>query len=305
MPPELTCNILPDLPPELTIAQAIQTGMQQLAVSSDTPRLDSEILLLHALNTHHDAEHSTPKTRTWLLTWPETRLSETQWVKFQQASTARAIGKPVAYITNEQGFWSFELEFTADTLIPRPETELLVECALDKIPLNRHLTILDAGTGSGAIALAIASERSHSKITAADVSRAALEVAQRNAHRLELDNIVFLHSFWFESISPRRFDLIVSNPPYIPEADPHLQQASLQYEPQLALSSGADGLDALRIIILQGHNYLNTGGWLMFEHGYDQQQAVQSLLHTANFRHIFTINDLNDQPRVSMGQKCQ
>jgi release factor glutamine methyltransferase len=297
-----------------TIAQAIQCGIQQLQHSSDTPKLDSEILLLKVLNSISAADTLVAKTRTWLLTWPETFLTAKQLRAYQQSLNTRARGMPVAYITAKQGFWTFDLEVTTDTLVPRPETELLVECALDKIPEgnasenndpeNNDFSILELGTGSGAIALALAYERPEIHILASDFSTAALEVAQRNARQLKLSNIKFMHSCWFESIKARNNSLIVSNPPYIPEADPHLQQTSLQYEPQFALSSGHDGLNALRIIIHQSPNYLKTGGWLLFEHGFDQKESVHSLLRKEKFTNIITINDLNDQPRVSMGQKC-
>jgi len=331
--------MLSHVPPKITVAQAIQNGIQQLEHSSDTPKLDSEILLLKVLNSISTADILIVKTRTWLLTWPETSLTEEQLRAYQQLLNTRARGMPVAYITAKQGFWAFDLEVTTDTLVPRPETELLVECALDKIPegnvpennfLENNVledsvpenivsednvsednvsednvfSILELGTGSGAIALALAYERPESHILASDISTAALEVAQRNARQLELGNIKFMHSCWFESIKARGYNLIISNPPYISEADPHLQQTSLQYEPQLALSSGHDGLNALRIIIHQSPNYLKTGGWLLFEHGYDQKELVHSLLRKEKFSNIITVNDLNDQPRVSMGQKC-
>jgi len=318
------CLLSPGQIPGITIAQALQDGVQQLEQSSDTPKLDSEILLLKVLNSISTSDELIAKTRTWLLTWPEAPLSEEQLEAYQQSLNARARGLPVAYIIAEQGFWTLDLEVTTDTLVPRPETELLVECALDKIPEGHFpkdrvskdrvskdrvpeendYSVLDLGTGSGAIALALAYERPASHILATDISTAALEVAQRNARRLKLGNIKFVRSCWFESIKPRRYDLIVSNPPYIPQSDPHLQQASLQYEPQIALSSGADGLNALRIIIHQSPNYLKNSGWLLFEHGYDQKKEVQSLLKAEQFSNITTVNDLNGQPRVSMGQKC-
>lgn len=300
--------ISPGQAPGITIAQALQSGRQQLEASSDTAKLDSEILLLQVLNSISSADELTPKTRTWLLTWPEAPLSTAQLEAYQQSLNSRVKGMPVAYIIAAQGFWTLDLEVTTDTLVPRPETELLVECALDKIPAgnafkDNNFSVLDLGTGSGAIALALAYERPTSHILATDISAAALEVAQRNARQLKLGNIKFACSCWFESIKPGHYDLIVSNPPYISQSDPHLQQASLQYEPQIALSSGTDGLNALRTIIHQSPNHLKNSGWLLFEHGYDQAKEIQSLLKAEQFSNITTVNDLNDQPRVSMGQK--
>ncbi len=289
--------------PRITVAQALYNGKQELEQSSETPRLDSQLLLLHAINSTSANDEASAKTITWLLTWPETLLTEVQIHAYRELLSTRAKGKPVAYITNAQGFWSFDLKVTADTLIPRPETELLVECALEKIPDSNRFSILELGTGSGAIALALAAEKPASHILATDISRAALEIAEYNADQLELKNIHFKHSSWFESIASQKFDVIVSNPPYIPEEDPHLQQPCLQYEPELSLSSGSDGLEALRIIIRQSQRHLHRGGWLLLEHGYDQKQAVQSLLKAERYTHIATVNDLNQQPRVSMARK--
>jgi release factor glutamine methyltransferase len=291
------------LTPPITIAEAIQTGIQYLKSTSDTPKLDSEILLLHVLNSRSNLSNSSPKTRTWLLTWPDTPLTEEHYLMYLQSLNDRAREMPIAYITHQQGFWSFDLKVTRDTLIPRPETELLVECSLEKLGKKNNSSVLELGTGTGAIALALAIERTESHILATDISTAALEIAHSNAKRLNINNVTFLHSHWFESIHSQLFDLIVSNPPYIPAGDPYLQQKTLQYEPQQALSAGIDGLDALRAIIHQSPKYLKNRGWLVFEHGYDQQTAVQDLLNKERFENINTLKDLNGQPRISKGQK--
>ncbi len=283
----------------LTIADILQYGTTRLS-NSDSAKLDCEILLLKVLNDLN--KHSEKRyTKTWLLTWPEKVLSSKQIQQFEHYLSLRSQGMPVAYITGTKDFWSFTLEVTPDTLIPRPETELLVECALQKIALSKEQNILDLGTGSGAIALAIASERSNAKVLATDFSLQTLKVAEMNAVQLKLTNVSFCQSHWFKNIPQQQFNIIVSNPPYIAGNDPHLDKNVKKYEPLTALLSENKGLADIREIIEHSHAYLIPGGWLLFEHGYQQADAVQALFQQFKFSQISTFNDLNRLPRVTLG----
>ena len=285
---------------QLSIVQTLEFGVKQLPYS-DTAKLDCEILLLKVLNKNLPNLH----TKTWLLTWPEKTLSPEQAQQFNHYIELRASGIPIAYITGEKDFWTFSLEISPATLIPRPETELLVECALEKIPAIKKTHVLDLGTGSGAIALAIASERKNCHVLATDISQAALSIAQKNAAKLALDNIHFRQSHWFDSIvqtSTSKFDIIVSNPPYIAEDDPLLAADVRKYEPSQALISNDNGLSDINQIIQNSLAYLSPQGWLLFEHGYAQADAVQALLKQNGFTDISTIEDLNQHPRVTMAQ---
>lgn len=287
--------------PLLTIADILQYGTTRLS-NSDSAKLDCEILLLKILNDNSNKQSEKHFTKTWLLTWPEKILSSEQIQQFEHYLNIRSQGMPIAYITGTKDFWSFTLEVTPDTLIPRPETELLVECALEKIALSGKQTILDLGTGSGAIALAIAAERSNTKVLATDVSLQALKVAQLNAAQLKLSNIAFCRSHWFKKIPQQQFNIIVSNPPYIAENDPHLEENVKKFEPLTALLSKKKGLADIREIIEHSQYYLKPGGWLLFEHGYQQADAVQTLFQQFKFSKISTLNDLNHQPRVTLAQ---
>ena len=253
-----------------------------------------------------DSEYKADKnnTKTWLLTWPETELTHEQANQFRHYLDLRAQGMPIAYITGTKDFWSFTLDVTPETLIPRPETELLVESALEKIPLNDTQTILDLGTGSGAIALAIAAERKNSKLLDTDISAQALHTAEKNASKLKLSNISFCQSHWFTGIPAQQFDVIVSNPPYIAENDANLEANVRRYEPLTALLSDDNGLADIKEIIVQSHNFLKPGGWLLFEHGYEQAEAVQTLFQNQNFYEIKTLKDLNQLPRVTIAQRA-
>jgi release factor glutamine methyltransferase len=211
----------------------------------------------------------------------------------------RARGEPVAYITGSRGFWSLELEVTPATLIPRPETELLVELALQRLPRDSACAVADLGTGSGAIALALASERPHCRVTATDASEAALEVARRNAARLGIGNVVFAQGDWMAPLGDDRFGLIVSNPPYIEAGDAHLARGDLRFEPPTALASGNDGLDDIRRIVASAREHLLPGGWLLFEHGWNQGDAARALLDQAGYTDVFTAQDLEQRDRVS------
>ena len=213
----------------------------------------------------------------------------------------RLNGEPIAYILGSREFYGLQLKTTPATLIPRPDTETLVEAALAKVPQNASLNILDLGTGTGAVALAIASQRPQTKVTAVDASLEALKVATENAQSLNLCNVRLIESNWFSALGSEKFDVIVSNPPYIAKDDEHLKQGDLRFEPLSALASGVDGLDDIRKIIQDAPEYLNPNGWLMLEHGYDQAEAVAALLKARSFSQIADAKDIAGTLRVTFG----
>lgn len=255
-------------------------------------RVDAEWLLLHVLD----------KPRSWLIAHADDALDTASAAAFAALVARRAAGEPVAYLTGHRGFWSLQLEVTPDTLIPRPDTELLVELALARVPVEDASRVADLGTGSGAIALAIAHERPRAQVVASDASDAALVVARRNAQRLGIANITFVLGDWLAPLAGQRFGLIVSNPPYIEAGDPHLGQGDLRFEPAAALASGADGLDAIRRIVADARDHLEPGGWLLLEHGWKQGAAVRGLLHVAGYGEVFTAQDLEQRDRVTGGR---
>lgn len=259
---------------------------------SPTARLDAELLLAAALG----------KPRSFLHTWPERIVSSEAALTFASYLQRRRTGEPVAYILGQQGFWKLDLEVAPHTLIPRPETEMLVEAALERVPAFAPIHVLDLGTGTGAIALALASERQAWQVTAVDRVLEAVALAERNRQRLQLDNAKVLSSHWFSALEGQRFDLIISNPPYIASEDPHLQSGDVRFEPDSALVGGADGLDDLRMIVAQAPTYLNGEGWLLLEHGYDQGAAVRDLLMGHGFEKIQTRRDLGDHERITFGR---
>ena len=274
-----------------------QTIRQALAQATDRlgDRGDAEILLSHVLD----------KPRSWLIAHADDTLLPDYVSAYALLLEQREAGEPVAYITGRRGFWSLDLEVTPATLIPRPETELLVELALERLPIDRPCHVLDLGTGSGAIALAIARERPAVQVTATDASSDALVVAQGNARRHHIGNISFVHGDWFAPLGDKRFDVIVSNPPYIESSDPHLQQGDLRFEPMSALASGIDGFNDIRRIIGDAGLHLLPGGWLLFEHGWQQGDAARALLRDAGFVELSTARDLEDRDRVSLGRLPQ
>jgi release factor glutamine methyltransferase len=277
----------------ITIAEALTETEQAFGALPDTdPRLEAEVLLAHALK----------KPRSYLFAWPEQPLSTEQQQRFQELATRRRKGEPVAYLTGRREFWSLDLRVTPAVLIPRPETELLVEQALKRIPETGEYCIADLGTGSGAVAAAIAGERPQCRITATDLSSESLEVAESNFRSLKRNNIETAVGSWCEALpAEKRFDLIVSNPPYVAQDDPYLLQGDLPWEPQQALRSGPDGLDDIRRIIQQVPAHLTEGRWLLLEHGYQQGAAVRALLAEGGFSHINTYRDLAGHERISEG----
>jgi release factor glutamine methyltransferase len=258
---------------------------------SDSPRLDAEILLAHALH----------KPRSYLRAFAEVEVEAESEQAFALLVARRAAGEPIAHLTGEREFWSLLLQVTTDTLIPRPDTELLVEQALEHIPADADWQIADLGTGSGAIALAIASERPRCHVVACDLSTAALAVAQANAQKLGLDNVEFRHSDWCSALAgDEQFEMIVSNPPYIRAADPHLEQGDVRFESRLALVAGEDGLDAIRLILDQAKQHLVSGGWLLIEHGHDQGQSLRELFTAAGYADAKTLQDSGQNDRLSL-----
>jgi len=262
------------------------------ALRDDEARREAVLLLRHVLGV----------SDAWLIAHPDDLVDVVQAAAFRGLVERRARGEPVAYLTGTRGFHALELQVTPDVLIPRPETELLVDCALQRIPEDAEWAVADLGTGSGAIALAIAWARPRAKVVATDASGAALAVARANADRLALRNVEFAQGDWCAALGDARFDLIVSNPPYIAEGDAHLREGDLRFEPATALASGSDGLDAIRIIMRDARAHLRGGGWLLFEHGFDQGPAVRGLLAMHEYAEVFTERDLEGRERVSGGR---
>lgn len=259
-------------------------------LDSKEAKLEVQLLLEHVLNINH----------AWLITHGNDEVSPEDYNQFQALLARRLNGEPIAYILGEREFYGLPFRTTPDTLIPRSDTETLVDVALKKISPSNH--VLDLGTGTGVIAITIAKQRPTSTVTAIDFSEGALTVAQENAKTLGTDNVRFLQSSWFDALENQRFDVIVSNPPYIEDNDPHLSQGDLRFEPRTALASGADGLDAIRHIIQKAPAHLNASGWLMFEHGYNQAEQVGQLFKSAEFAAVETIKDLGGNDRVTLGQ---
>ena len=269
------------------IEAALADAVERLTPVSESPRLDAELLLARALDV----------PRSYLFAHPEDELDSAAVKRFSTTIERRTKGAPLAYITGEKEFWSMTLMVTRDTLVPRPETETLVDQVLVRIPKREAMKVLDLGTGSGAIALAIAKERPICDVTATDFSAAALAVAQENARQHDLANIEFLLGDWLEPVAGQMFDVIATNPPYVPSEDPDLER--LQHEPLTALASGADGLDAIRRIAVDAISVIKPGGSLLIEHGDEQHEAVAEILAQAGWTQIGVTNDLAGIPRVT------
>ncbi|MCP4466114.1 MAG: peptide chain release factor N(5)-glutamine methyltransferase [Halieaceae bacterium] len=257
----------------------------------DRPARDAEILLCHCLG----------KPRAWLYTWPEETVASECTARYRALLAERKTGQPVAYLTGTREFWSLRLSVNSATLIPRPDTETLVAWALELDAL-RNARVLDLGTGSGAIALAVASERPDWQLLAVDNSAAALQVARANAASLKLDRVDFRESNWFDALDDQRFDLLLSNPPYIDPQDAHLEQGDLRFEPRQALVATGGGLDDIRQLVKRAPARPKQGGWLLLEHGCDQADTVCALLRGAGFSRVESRVDLAGLPRTSGGQ---
>jgi release factor glutamine methyltransferase len=280
----------PAAPPEpVTVAQLQAWGSGRLA--GEDARRESELLLGLALG----------RERAWLFAHAGDAVDKAAADRFAALVAQRRAGIPVAQLLGEWGFWTLRLRVTADTLIPRPETELLVEAALERLPAGAS-RIADLGTGTGAIALALARERPEARVVATDLSAAALDVAQQNAQRNDIPNVEFRLGDWYGALRGERFDLIASNPPYIASDDPHLANGDLRFEPLTALASGVDGLDAIRVIARGALDHLMPRGWLLIEHGYAQGAAVRALLVAAGLMQVETLRDLEDRDRVTLGR---
>lgn len=260
--------------------------------SSESPRRDAEILL----------EHVTGKARTYLLAFGETLLTPEQEAQLAVLLARRKTGEPVAHLTGEREFWSLPLYVSAATLIPRPDTECLVEQALARLP-DGPCRILDLGTGTGAIALALASERPDCQVTAVDVMPDAVALAQRNLARLGFSNVQINQSSWFSALAQHAFEMIVSNPPYIDEHDPHLSQGDVRFEPLTALVAANDGLADIEHIITTAREHLVPGGWLLLEHGWTQGAAVRALFSAAGYASVETCRDYGGNERLTLGKK--
>ncbi len=305
---------------QLILFEDIVHLIKTLELDPDSARIEVQCLLQKVLTA----------TRAYLLAHPERCLSKLEQARYDELLQRRLGGEPIAYLLGEREFFGLSFKVTPDTLIPRPETELLVELALQRIPPyplpacrppspacgrgaggegdgNRQaergepFRVLDLGTGSGAIALTIAHEHPEIEVIACDTSAAALDVARENAIRLGIANVAFAHSDWFQSFSGKRFDIIVSNPPYVAANDPHLMRGDVRFEPVTALTSGNDGLHDIRHIIGHAKSHLESGGWLLLEHGYNQAAAVRELLQQAGFGEVFSARDLAGIERVSGG----
>ncbi|MCW7549938.1 peptide chain release factor N(5)-glutamine methyltransferase [Photorhabdus sp. APURE] len=271
-----------------------QSWLKQAAIqlsASDSPKRDAEILL--GFVTH--------RSRTYILAFGETQLASEQFSQLEVLLARRVKGEPIAYITGEREFWSLPLNVSPATLIPRPDTECLVEKALERLSLA-PCRILDLGTGTGAIALAIASERPDCRITGVDINPDAVMLAQSNAEKLKIQNVDFLLSDWFSSLNNQQFGMIVSNPPYIDEADPHLSQGDVRFEPDSALIAAKQGIADLNTIIDLSRHFLLSGGWLLLEHGWKQGNVVRSLFSESGYRQVATFQDYGGNERITLGQ---
>jgi release factor glutamine methyltransferase len=276
----------------MLLQQLLQQAAQQLAAAAPDPLFEAEILLAHVLQ----------QPRSHLRAWPEKNIDAQVVQQLQQLVQRRSQREPIAYLTGVKEFWSLELLVNSHTLIPRPETELLVETALTLFPANKTINVVDLGTGCGAIALALAHERPHWHIVAVDSSSAALQLAAKNAQRLQLNNNVsFCQGNWCSALPAAKFHLIISNPPYIAESEWESYAQNLAYEPRQALISGQDGLEAIREISQSATNCLKNNGFLLLEHGYQQAKIVRHLLLELRYNNVRSICDLAGHERVTMG----
>ncbi|SJM96429.1 peptide chain release factor N(5)-glutamine methyltransferase [Crenothrix polyspora] len=276
----------------LSIQTALDQATERLSTSSESAALDAEVLLCLTLQ----------KQRSHLRAWPDKMLDAPQTEAFWAVVAKRQQGQPIAYITGIREFWSRDFKVSPAVLIPRPDTEVLIEHALRLLPINQPCKIIDLGTGSGIISVTLAAERLLSEVTATDISETALAIAQSNAKQHCVDHIQFYISDWFSQVPEGLFDLVVSNPPYIAENNPHLLDGDLRFEPQSALIALDNGLKDIQTLVEQSRSRLHIGGHLLIEHGYNQQDAVQNIFQHFAYKNIQTYIDLSGQPRVTYGQ---
>jgi release factor glutamine methyltransferase len=269
-----------------TLGEALRTAQGRI------DPVDARVLLCYAVG----------RDAAYVAAHPEVALRPAEDENYTSLVDRRAKGEPVAYLTGEREFYGRLFRITPAVLIPRSETELLVDLALERIPQEGQVRVLELGTGSGCIAISLASERPQAKILALDRSLDALALARRNAVTASVGNVAFLRSDWFSALRDEHFDVIVANPPYVASADRHLNEGDLRYEPRPALDGGTDGLEAIRQIVNGAKKHLRTGAWLLFEHGYDQGERARLLLHGAGYSEIFTAHDLAGTDRVSAGR---
>jgi len=274
------------------IDELLTKASSKIETVSDSPTLDAEVLLCFVLE----------KERSYLRAWSEKKLNPEEQLAFESLVEQRFQGMPIAYLIGKREFWSREFKVNPDVLIPRADTELLIELSLEVIPKDETYRIIDLGTGSGIIAITLAAERANAQVTAVDMCKDALKIAKENVTTYDLKNIFFKQSSWFTRIEKKQFDLIVSNPPYIAENDPHLQQGDLRFEPQHALVATNNGLSDILIIAETALDYLKSEGQLLIEHGCEQQEAVQSIFQKFGYCNIQTHRDLANLPRVTSGK---
>jgi len=279
----------------MNIQQALQQAHQALSESeaNESADIDAQVLLCHVLQ----------RNSAHLIAWPEKNLDEKQAALYLQLIQQRKQGLPVAHLTGQREFWSLDFSVDNSTLIPRPETETLVEFILEKFSDRKNLKLLDLGTGTGAIAIAIASEKPEWQIVASDVSEQALKLAAKNSEQHQIDNTRFIHSDWFNNIDEHNFDIIVSNPPYIADNDPHLQTGDVRFEPQRALTAGEGGMDDIEHLCLHAKDRLRKNGWLIVEHGYNQTQLVADCFAENAYTQIKQRKDLSGHVRMTAGKK--
>jgi release factor glutamine methyltransferase len=276
-----------------TIKTLLANASNTLSSHSDSSLLDAEVLLGFVLG----------KPRTYLRAWCHNTLTDQQITAFNALIQQREQGTPIAYLTGTREFWSRDFNITSDVLIPRPDTELLIELSLELIPKNEAVKLIDLGTGSGIIAVTLAAERPNAQVIAVDASLAALNVAKHNAQQHQLTNIEFYQSDWFTNVSDEQFDLVISNPPYIDPDDEHLQQGDVRFEPKSALIADNKGLSDIEIIADKARRYLKPAGHLFIEHGYNQAEQVQAIFNVLAYDKVQSYRDLSGQPRVTYGRK--
>lgn len=279
------------MPVNTSIEQALKWASVQLERISESPALDAEVMLLHLLN----------QSRTYLYTWPERPIGEEKWLAYMAMVNRRAQGHPVAHIVGEREFWSLSFLVNDTTLIPRPDTEMLVETALN-LPLIQTSRVLDLGTGTGAIALSLASEKPHWQITAVDKVADAVALAKLNRERLSLSAVNILQSDWFSAVQGRQFELVISNPPYIDEQDEHLSQGDVRFEPLSALTAPDEGFADLFYIARTARDYLTPGGYLLLEHGYQQAVRLREQLTALGYESVATVRDFGSNERCTLGR---